>query len=310
MDAAGSAGAAMDPHAEGSGMKRASFRDLLAVHHPLVCPSAHDALSARLIEQAGFKAIAIGGLSMLAAQQALPDIGLAALADMVEGARCVTRGTTLPFGMDADDGFGDVKNVFRTAQAFAGIGAGQLVLEDQLRVGKKPGEAQAQAIAPVADMQAKLRAALAGRGDAELMVIARTDAFPTEGLDGALRRAEAYLNAGADGIFISGLGELDMLSRAGAALRGAVQVTVTTERMMASRPSPAELYDMGYAQVAFPNFLIARVAAVMQAGLADLAGVAGGRLVQGDLPNFGDAAQALQASLGLADWLGLEERFA
>jgi len=289
---------------------RVPFRRLLAEHRPLVCPSAHDALSARLIELAGFKAIAIGGLSMLAAQQALPDIGLAALTDMVEGARCIMRGTALPFGMDADDGFGDVKSVFRTAREFAALGAGQLVLEDQLRVGKKPGEAQAPAIAPVADMQAKLRAALHGRGDADLMVIARTDAFAVEGLDGALRRAEAYLKAGADGIFISGLPDTETLARAGNALRGSVQVTVTTERTMASRPSPAELYDMGFAQVAFPNFLIARIAAVMQSGLAELTAVVEGRARQGALANYADAAQALQGSLGLDDWLGLEAQFA
>jgi 2-methylisocitrate lyase-like PEP mutase family enzyme len=290
-------------------MRRVSFRQLLAEHRPLVCPSAHDALSARLIELAGFKAIAIGGLSMLAAQQALPDIGLAGLADMAEGARCIMRGTSLPFGMDADDGFGDVKSVFRTAQEFAALGAGQLVLEDQLRVHKQPGEAQAPALASVADMRAKLGAALQGRRDADLMVIARTDAFASEGLDGALRRAEAYLEAGADGIFISGLPDTETLARAGSALRGSLQVTVITERTMASRPSPAELYDMGFAQVAFPNFLIARVAAVMRSGLAELGAVAEGRARQGDLTNFADAAQALQGSLGLESWLRLGAQF-
>jgi 2-methylisocitrate lyase-like PEP mutase family enzyme len=165
-------------------------------------------------------------------------------------------------------------------------------------------------IASVTDMRAKLRAALHGRGDADLMVIARTDAFASEGLDGALRRAEAYLKAGADGIFISGLPDVETLAQAGRALRGSVQVTVTTERTMASRPSPAELYDMGFAQVAFPNFLISRVAAVMRSGLAELGALAEGRTRQGDLPNFADAAQAVQELLGLERWHELETRFA
>jgi methylisocitrate lyase len=228
---------------------------------------------------------------------------------MIEGARCVMRGTSLPFGMDGDDGFGDAKSAYRTAQAFAQLGAGQLVLEDQLRVGKKPGDARPTLLASISEMRAKLAAALAGRGGADLMVIARTDAFGSEGLDGALSRAEAYLKAGADGIFISGLREIEDLARVGLALRGSVQVTVTTERLMASRPSPAELYDMGYAQVAFPNFLIARVAAAMAEGLATLAAIAGGGKRQADLPSFDGAAEMLQRRLGLEDWQAIEARF-
>lgn len=290
-------------------MARVSFRQLLAENRPLVCPSAHDALSAKFIELAGFKAIAVGGMSMLASQQALPDIGLAALPDMVEGARCIMRGTTLPFGMDADDGFGDTKNVVRTAQAFAAIGTGQLVLEDQLRASKKPSETAAAGIAPVAAMLEKLRAAIHGRGDADMQIVARTDALPTEGLDGALRRAEAYLRGGADAIFISGMPDVETLARAGDRLRGSVQVTIVSERHMDRWPEPAELYDMGFAQVAYPNLLISRVAAIMQSGLADLAGVAAGRVRHRDLPSYAATASGLQGTLGMDEWLALEEQF-
>lgn len=290
-------------------MIRTPFRALLAAHRPLLCPSAHDALSARLIELAGFKAIAVGGMSMLASQQALPDVGLAALADMVEGARCIMRGTSLPFGMDADDGFGDIRNVVQTAQAFAALGTGQLVLEDQLRVDKKPGEAQAAAVIPVADMQAKLRAAVHGRAGAEMQIVGRTDSLASEGMDGALHRAEAYLAAGADAIFISGIPDVAALARAGDALRGATLVTVVTERHMPHWPDPAELYAMGYAQVAYPNLLISRVADAMRTGLADLAEVAAGRRRQRDLPNHAPAAASLQDLLGLQDWLALGQRF-
>ena len=289
---------------------RTSFRTLLEHHRPLVCPSAHDALSARLIELAGFSAIAVGGMSMLASQQALPDIGLAALADMVDGARCIMRGTSLPFGMDADDGFGDAKSVVRTAQAFAALGAGQLVLEDQLRVNKKPSDMQALEVIPIAAMQQKLGAAIHGRGGADLMIIARTDSFASEGIGNALRRAEAYLAAGADGIFIAGLPDLETLRRAGAALRGAVHVTVVTERHMANWAEPAELYDMGFVQVAFPNLLISRVAEALRTGLADLTEIAAGRRRQNEVPNFARAASGLQGLLGLDDWIALDRRYA
>jgi len=145
-------------------------------------------------------------------------------------------------------------------------------------------------------MQQKLRPAIHGRADADLMSIDRTDALASEGLDAALKRAEAYLAAWADGIFISGLPDQETLARAGAALRGAVHVTVVTERRMPRWAAPAALYDRGFVQVAFPNLLISRVTDAMRSGLCDLAEVT--------------AAAGLQGLLGLDDWIALERDFA
>jgi 2-methylisocitrate lyase-like PEP mutase family enzyme len=290
-------------------MARTSFRRLLTENFPLVTPSAHDALSARLITAAGFKAIAIGGSSMLAAQYALPDIGLASLADMVDGARAVMRGTPLPCGMDADDGYGDVKSVVRTVRAYEDLGIGSLIFEDQLITRKQPGEGHAVPVIPVEQMERKLRAALSARRDRETLILARTDAYRVEGLRAALRRAERYLAAGADGIFVAGLQTPEELVRVGAALRGAIQIAVVTERLLPIWPGPTELYDLGFAQVVYPQFLIARASTSMIDALGKLSDVIDGSMPQASVPSLAAESDRLQQMVGLSDWTKVDECF-
>src|SRR5882724_12031095 len=139
-------------------MPRQSLRQLAAGERPLVAVAAHDALSARLIARAGFKAIAIGGSSMLAARYGLPDIGLAALEEMVAGARDILAATSLPVIIDGDDGYGDVKGVAHTIRRYEQIGISGVVLEDQMRESKQPGDDRPQGVVPVATMSGKLRA--------------------------------------------------------------------------------------------------------------------------------------------------------
>ena len=289
---------------------RVSFRTLFAEKTPLVTPSAHDALSAKLIELAGFRAVAIGGLPMLASQQAIPDIGLATLPDMVEGARTILRGTSLPCGIDADDGFGDVRSVVRTVRSFAALGFGCIILEDQLRLGKRPGDSEASALATIEDMQQKLRAACFARGGSDVMIQARTDSLATEGLDGVMRRAEAYLASGAESIFVSGVQNLSDLEWLGKALGGKTRlIAVVGEKNIRDWPPPEELGQMGYSQVAYPNSLIARAAQAMRDGLVDLRQLAEGSQQASDMPNFFESAQRIQTELGLDDWSDLLQRF-
>src|SRR5262245_26873506 len=116
-----------------------TLRELHREHQPLVSPLAHDALSARLIERAGFKTFNIGGSAMLAARYALPDLGLAGFAEMLAGIRDIVEASTLPCLVDADDGYGDVKSVVRTIQGFEKMGVSGVLLEDrseERRVGK------------------------------------------------------------------------------------------------------------------------------------------------------------------------------
>jgi 2-methylisocitrate lyase-like PEP mutase family enzyme len=290
-------------------MKRTSFRRLLAENRPLVTPSAHDALSARLIEQAGFKAIALGGLSLLAAQYGLPDIGLASLTDMTECARGVLRATTLPCGIDGDDGYGDVKSVVRTVRAYEDLGLGSIIFEDQVMGGKRPGDAGPAAVVPAVVMEQKLRAAVAARSDPETLILARTDAINVEGFEGALKRAEHYLGVGADGIFIAGIDGVEILRLAGERLRGALQVAVITERLLAAAPTPADLSAMGYGQVVFPHYLILRVTAAMQAALAELTAIASGERAPSSVARYEAMSGTLQKIVGIDAWKSLEATF-
>jgi 2-methylisocitrate lyase-like PEP mutase family enzyme len=286
---------------------RASFRELFKTHHPLVSPVAHDALSARLITAAGFPAVSIGGLSMLASQFGLPDLGIATLGEMLEGARCVMRGTHLPCAIDGDDGYGDLKSVARTVEVFEEIGIGSIVFEDQSRAHKHPGDGHSSHVVSIGEMRAKLRTAMAARRDPETIILARTDAYPVEGLNGAMRRAGRYLEAGADGIFISSLKTVEELERAGAAFKGTIQVAVVTERLLDVWPSPAELHGLGYSQVVFQHLLLSHSVAGMQTALADIRALARGERSMSEINRVPNLLSALQEVLGRDEWIAVEE---
>jgi 2-methylisocitrate lyase-like PEP mutase family enzyme len=288
-------------------MRRTSFRQLFRGKGPLVTPVAHDALSARLITAAGFPAVSIGGLSMLAAQYGLPDMGIATLGEMVEGARCVLRGTHLPCGVDGDDGYGDLKSVARTVEAYAEIGVGSIIFEDQARASKRPGDANSHHIIPIEDMCAKIRAAIRARPDPEIVILARVDAYPAEGLDGALRRADRYLEAGADGIFVASLATPDELARVGSRLRGAIQVAVVTERLMKTWPSPTELHAMGFSQIVYPHLVLKHTTVGIQSALGEIGAIA--RDVLPDVPRMPDEFDlgSLQDILGQKRWAAFDD---
>ena len=200
---------------------RPTLRSALARERPLVTPLAHDALSARLIARAGFHAFTIGGSALLASRYGLPDIGLIGLADMVAGIRDIADACPLPFMADGDDGYGDVKSVARTVEAYEAIGVGGILFEDQERDRKQQRADKAQGVVDRRVIEAKLRAALAARRSAETLIIGRTDAYGVAGLDEALARGERFLALGADGVFVAGARTMQDLERIGRAFKGA-----------------------------------------------------------------------------------------
>src|SRR5262245_10923553 len=244
-----------------------TLRELHREHQPLVSPLAHDALSARLIERAGFKTFNIGGSAMLAARYALPDLGLAGFAEMLAGIRDIVEASTLPCLVDADDGYGDVKSVVRTIQGYETAGVSGALLEDQSREAKQPGAASARSVVPLEIMEQKLKAAMEARRNSDFVIIGRTDAYGAEGLDAAIERAERFLGLGADGIFVAGLKTPEDYVRVGKAFKGTWNCAAIFEVAATPWLTPAELFDMGLSQVAYPNILIRRVAKAMEQGL-------------------------------------------
>jgi 2-methylisocitrate lyase-like PEP mutase family enzyme len=287
-------------------MTRPTIRDALARETPLVTPLAHDALSARLIEVAGFHAFAIGGSALLAARYAYPDIGLIGLAEMVDGIRDIAAASCLPFLADADDGYGDVKSVARLVAAYEAIGVGGFLIEDQDRDRKQQRADTAAAVVDQSVIEAKLRAALQARRNSETFVIGRTDACGPLGLDAAMRRAERFLKLGADGIFIAGLRTEDDYRRVGAAFRGAYCSAAMFEGGDTPWLAPADLGAMGFTQVSYPASLIFRAVAAMRDGLAALRRHADGTEALKPMANDAAIRVTLDGAVDLARWRAIE----
>lgn len=287
-------------------MTRAGIKAALAVETPLITPLAHDALSARLIEEAGFKAFAIGGSALLAARHAYPDIGLIGLTDMVDGIRDIAAASRLPFFADADDGYGDVKSVARTVAAYEAIGVGGLLIEDQDRDRKQQRAERAAAVADEATIEAKLRAALVARANPDTFIVGRTDAYGPLGLDAAMRRAERFLALGVDGVFIAGLRTEDDYRRVGAAFKGAFLSAAMFEGGDTPWLAPADLGAMGFTQVSFPASLIFRIVGAMRDGLAAIRRHADGIEPLSKMADAASVRATLDKAVDLERWRGIE----
>jgi 2-methylisocitrate lyase-like PEP mutase family enzyme len=290
-------------------MPRPSFRAALAAEQPLVTPLAHDALAARLIERAGFKAFAIGGSAMLAARHAYPDIGLIGLTDMTDGIRDIAAGNALPFLADGDDGYGDVKNVVRMIRAYEAIEVGIVLIEDQHRDRKQQRADKAAAVVEIEVIEQKLKAALAARrGD--LMIAGRTDAYGALGLDEALRRAERFMALGCDGVFVAGLRAEEDFIRVGRALKGAPFLSAAMfEGSGTPWLAPKDLGAMGFTQVSFPVSLLFRAVAAMTEALVNLRSYANGAAAMPQLTHAAEVREALDDAVNLKHWRDIEATY-
>jgi 2-methylisocitrate lyase-like PEP mutase family enzyme len=180
---------------------RRALRSLVERKQGLVVPGAYDAVSAKLIERAGFPAVYMTGYGTSASRLGLPDLGFAGLAEMADHARNLAAAVGIPLIADADTGYGNALSVRRTVQMYEAAGVAALHIEDQVAP-KRCGHLSGHQIVPRAEFAGKIRAAVEARRDPDLLVIARTDAISAESFDEALRRGEAAVEAGADMLFI------------------------------------------------------------------------------------------------------------
>jgi 2-methylisocitrate lyase-like PEP mutase family enzyme len=189
--------------------RSARFRKLLE-KPPFVCMGAHDAVTAKLAEQAGAPAVYVSGFVASAIVAGAPDFGVLTQTEMFEHIRRICRVTKVPVFADADTGYGNALDAQRTIQLWEEAGASVLHLEDQA-MPKKCGHFAGKALVSAEEMQQKLRAMLAARRDPDFFVVARTDAMGVTDLDDAIRRLEAYAAVGADGLYVDAPRSVDQL---------------------------------------------------------------------------------------------------
>lgn len=180
---------------------RAAFRARMEAQAALIAPGAGNALTARMIADAGFGAVYVTGAGIANTHLGAPDLGLVTLTELASVTGLIAEVCPAPLVVDIDTGFGNALNVARTVRVLERAGAAALQIEDQV-FPKKCGHFAGKAVIPTVEMAAKLRAAVDARQDPDLLVIARTDARAVEGLSAALDRAAAYIDAGADMTFV------------------------------------------------------------------------------------------------------------
>lgn len=178
----------------------------------VIAPGASNALFARLIEDVGFECIYVTGAGIANMQLGVPDIGLTTLTEIADTVARIADATALPLIVDADTGFGNAVNVYRAVRVLERAGAAALQIEDQV-FPKRCGHFDGKDVVPQAEMIAKIHAAVDARQDGDLQIIARTDAIAVEGIDRAVERALAYIEAGADITFVEAPGGAADLAR-------------------------------------------------------------------------------------------------
>jgi 2-methylisocitrate lyase-like PEP mutase family enzyme len=189
--------------------RSARFRELLKTP-PFICMGAHDAVTAKLAEQAGAPAIYVSGFAASAIVAGQPDFGVLSQTEMFEHIRRICRVTTIPVFADADTGYGGVLNAQRTMALWEESGASVLHLEDQA-VPKKCGHFAGKQLVAPEEMQQKLRAMLEARRDPDFFIVARTDAVAVTGLDDAIARLKSYAAVGADGLYVDAPESIEQL---------------------------------------------------------------------------------------------------
>jgi 2,3-dimethylmalate lyase len=188
---------------------RVRLREMLAKPAMIVAPFVFDCLQARLAAEAGFEAVYMTGFGTAAAR-GFPDLGLLTMTEMAAAARAIANSVAVPVVCDADTGYGNPLNVWRTVREYEDAGAAALHIEDQVWP-KRCGFLAGKQVIPMEAMAPKVRAACDARRDPNLVIIARTDALQPHGWDEVERRARAYRSAGADLIFVDGIRTLDDL---------------------------------------------------------------------------------------------------
>lgn len=282
------------------------LRALLRRDALLLLPCCFDALSAMLIERAGFDAMFMSGFAVSAARLALPDTGLISFGEMLDTGQRVCRATSLPVIGDGDTGYGNAINVRRTVREYAKAGFAAVMIEDQVAP-KRCGHTRGKQVVERAEAVTRIRAACDARDEAaregtDILILARTDARATHGLDEAIARARAFTAVGADLLFVEAPGSEDEMA---AICREAPGLHLANMLDGGATPvlPPARLRELGFAMAAYPLALLSASIGAMQRALA---GLAAGEMPREGVPDFGE----MRTLLGFDAYDAEAERYA
>jgi 2,3-dimethylmalate lyase len=231
---------------------RPDLRSRLAKKDLLVAPGVFDGISARIADQMGFEALYMTGYGTVASHLGLPDAGIATYTDMVGRVAVIANGARTPLIADGDTGYGGLLNVQYSVRGYEAAGAVAIQLEDQ-EFPKKCGHMLGRRVVPIEDMVDKIKVASSSRDDSNFLVIARTDARTTLGLDEALRRADAYAKAGADILFVESPESVEEMRAIGRAFDRPL-VANMVEGGRTPVVDKQTLEELGYSIAIFPAF--------------------------------------------------------
>ncbi len=282
-----------------------SLRDRLSAPDILIAPGVYDGLTAALAEQAGFEALYLSGAAVAYTRLGRPDIGLTSVSEMADTMALVRDRTGLPVIIDADTGFGNALNAQRTMRLYERAGASALQVEDQTYP-KRCGHLADKSLIPVAEMAGKIAAMAEARAHDTTLIIARTDAIAVEGFNAAMDRAEAYVAAGADVLFIEAPRSGEELATVARTFRGRVPLLANmVEGGHTPITSAADLQALGFDIVIFPGGIVRALARTAQDYYASLR-------AHGSNTPFSDRMfdfDGLNARIGTPEMLATGQRF-
>jgi len=293
---------AMDADKEVQMTPRQRMRRLIARTGYTMAPGAYDTLTARLVEQAGFEAVYLTGGGYSRAN-GYPDLGLLTLSENVRFIGLTVEAVDIPVIADADTGYGNAINVLRTVREYEKSGVAAFHIEDQVSP-KKCGHYEGKEVIGIAEMVGKIHAAVDTRQDPDLVIIARSDARAVEGLQAAIDRVNAYLEAGADVGFVEAPQNVEELRIVGHNVQGPALVNVFEGGKTPMLPA-SELEAMGFRLGIYPSQTHRAAIRAAQRVLAALKEDGDTRRIETELATF----QEREDAVGTARWRALEEKY-
>lgn len=280
----------------------AKLRARLAQPDFIMMPACHDALSARLIEEAGYPVGFMSGFTVAAARLALPDTGLASFAEVLDSVRTIcTAAPNLLLIADGDTGYGNAINAKRTVREFARAGAAGIMIEDQVSP-KRCGHTRGKQVVSQAEARMRVRAAIDARVDGDIVIMARTDARAVHGFDDALERCKLFVDEGADIIFLEAPESVDEMRRFCTAIPRPCMANMVEGGATPILP-PAELAALGYRIAVYPLVMLSAAITAMRQSLNALK--PGATAAMPDHASFAE----IKTLVGFDDYYRDEERY-